>query len=96
MNNTQKINKLNKELAAVKQKLEKQEPTENFKLAWMNTKETGYELGMCERTLRRLRQCGALPFSRVHGKIYYKRSDVQKMLDKNYKTMNKPCGCPNH
>ena len=93
MNNTQKINKLSKELSILKTQLTKQSKTDNFKEEWLNTKEAGYELGMSESTLRRLRQCGALPFSRVHGKIFYKRADVQQMLEKNYSIQFKPCGC---
>jgi len=92
MNNTQKITKLTKELTALKTQLTHQQPAD-IRSQWMNPKEVGHALGMSESTLLRLRKCGALPFSRIHGKIFYKHEDVEQMLENNYRIGFKSCGC---
>lgn len=46
-------------------------------------------LDISERTLVTLRSCGKLPFSKIGNKIYYRRSDVEKMLDDGYSKKEK-------
>jgi hypothetical protein len=41
-------------------------------------------LHISPRTLQTLRSNGTLPFSRINGKIYYRRQDIQKILADNY------------
>lgn len=36
------------------------------------------------RTLQRYRTNGSLPYYRISGKIYYKRSDVEQLVKKSY------------
>jgi hypothetical protein len=71
-----------------------QTPADEVKETWVSTIEVQRSLGVCEKTLYRLRCCGALPYSRIRGKIYYKMSDVKSLLEKNYRC-DKPkcCGC---
>ncbi|MEO9531029.1 MAG: helix-turn-helix domain-containing protein [Crocinitomicaceae bacterium] len=57
----------------------------NIRTEWMNGLEVSHALGMSYKTLLRLRKSGALPYSKVNGKIYFKREDVDKLLEKNYR-----------
>lgn len=41
-------------------------------------------LHISKRTLQRYRDTGELPFQRLHGKLYYKGSDVQKFIVNNF------------
>jgi hypothetical protein len=41
-------------------------------------------LHISPRTLQTLRTNGTLPFSRIRGKIYYRKTDIQKILSDNY------------
>lgn len=41
-------------------------------------------LHISKRTLQRYRNIGELPFQRLHGKTYYKGSDVQKFIVNNF------------
>jgi hypothetical protein len=41
-------------------------------------------LHISPRTLQTLRTNGTLPFSRIRGKIYYRKTDIKKILSDNY------------
>ena len=41
-------------------------------------------LHVSSRTLQTLRSNGILPFSRIGNKLYYRRSDIQRLLSNNY------------
>jgi DNA-binding transcriptional MerR regulator len=62
----------------------KQTPLED----WMDRQDVMQTLHISPRTLYTLRSNGILPFSRIGNKLYYKRSDIQQILQDNY-TMNK-------
>lgn len=47
-------------------------------------KELSDKLKICRRTLNEYRREGILPYIQLGGKILYKQSDVQKLLQKNY------------
>lgn len=51
---------------------------------WMDAQDVKEMLHVSDRTLQRLRSTGELPCSRLNGKIYYKRSDIMGLLEKNY------------
>lgn len=65
----------------------------NIRTEWMNGLEASYALGMSYKTLLRLRKSGALPYSKVNGKIYFKKEDIDKLLDNNYRLFF--CECCN-
>lgn len=95
MTNTQMVNAINKEVKALTRAFEQHkvgQPTD-LRSEWMTPVEVGHALNMSAKTLQRLRSCGALPFSRVHGKIFFKRSDVEQMLENNYHKVDRCCGC---
>lgn len=64
-----------------------QNPTrglEQFKKEWLDGYDVIQTLHLSKRTLQSLRDTGALPYSRINGKFYYKLSDIEEMLRKNY------------
>jgi hypothetical protein len=52
---------------------------------WLDNQAVMHLLHISPRTLLTLRNNGTLPFSRIGNKIYYKRSDINKILQNNYK-----------
>ena len=51
---------------------------------WIDNQDVSNMLHVSPRTLQTLRSNGTLPFSRIGGKIYYLRRDIQKILADNY------------
>ncbi|PLX05716.1 MAG: hypothetical protein C0596_19150 [Marinilabiliales bacterium] len=43
---------------------------------------------MSKRTLQAYRDEGKIPFSQIVHKLYYKASDIEKFLKKNYNKVN--------
>lgn len=77
---------LSGELKEVKVHLEflKKSRVEYFKEAWVDSADVLDILRISKRTLQSLRDTGDLPFSRINGKLYYKLSDIEKLLEANY------------
>jgi hypothetical protein len=55
-----------------------------IKLKWVDSRIAMQYLHICKKTLKKLRDRGSLPYSRINGKFYYKLSDIEKLLQKNY------------
>ena len=53
---------------------------------WLDSQDVVTQLHISQRTLLKLRSDGMLPYSRINGKIYYRRQDLQKLLADNYTT----------
>ena len=51
---------------------------------WIDNQDVMSLLHISPRTLQTLRSNGILPYSRINGKIYYRRQDIQKILADNY------------
>lgn len=51
---------------------------------WLDNQDVMHALHISPRTLQTLRTNGTLPFSRIGNKLYYKRSDIQRILQGNY------------
>lgn len=51
---------------------------------WLDNQDVMGVLKISPRTLQNMRDSQVLPFSKVGGKIYYKASDVEKLLNDNY------------
>ena len=51
---------------------------------WIDNQDVMQLLHISVRTLQTLRSNGTLPYSRIMGKIYYRRQDIQKILADNY------------
>jgi hypothetical protein len=56
---------------------------------WIDSQQAMVVLKIKKRALQNFRDKGMLPFSHVHGKCYYKTSDVEALLKSNYINKNK-------
>lgn len=51
---------------------------------WLDNQDVANMLHMSYRTLQNLRSEGILPYSRIKGKIYYRRQDIQQLMAENF------------
>lgn len=51
---------------------------------WIDNQDVMSRLHISIRTLQKLRSNGILPYTKVNGKIYYRRQDVEELLNRNY------------
>jgi len=51
---------------------------------WVDNQDLLIQLGVSIRTLQYYRDHGLLPFSQIGRKIFYKTSDIEKLLLNNY------------
>ena len=58
---------------------------------WIDSQIVMQSLHISPRTLQTLRTNGTLPYSRIGRKLYYKRSDIQRMSAIITKTVHKNC-----
>jgi len=61
---------------------------ERFSATWADRQDVMQMLHVSQRTLQTLRDSGALPFSRINGKFYYRISDIEALLEANYSGEN--------
>ena len=52
---------------------------------WLDNQDVMQALHVSCRTLQTLRSNGTLPYSRINNKIYYRRQDIERILNDNYK-----------
>ena len=52
---------------------------------WIDNQVVMQALHISCRTLQTLRSNGTLPYSRINNKIYYRRQDIERILNDNYK-----------
>lgn len=62
----------------------------NYKEQWLDNEEACEFLKVSKRTLQNYRDNFILPYSQIGRKVYYKTSDLQTLLEKNYITLNPP------
>ena len=58
-------------------------PSEQVKVEIFNTDELMSLLKVSRRTIQNWRDRGTIEFSQINGKIYYRISAINKMLDQN-------------
>lgn len=51
---------------------------------WIDNQDVLQMLHISSRTLQTLRSNGTLPFSRIGNKLYYRNSDIQRILQNHY------------
>jgi len=51
---------------------------------WIDAQDIMQKMHISYRTLQTWRTNGLLPFSRIRGKLYYRKSDILILLEKNY------------
>lgn len=54
---------------------------------WLDNQQVCQVLNISKRLLQMYRDDKLLPFSQINHKIYYKATDVEKFLSKNYKPL---------
>ena len=68
-------------------KIEKQMKGLNFSKPelseWLDNQDVCILMNISDRKLLSLRQKGLIPFSRIDRKIYYKKEDIQKFIEKH-------------
>jgi len=52
--------------------------------SWIDGQEVMDALKISKRTLQSMRSSGVLPYSRLNGKFYYKATDLENLLNKQY------------
>ena len=50
---------------------------------WLDSQEVCLLLGFSKRTLQYYRSSGRLAYSQIGGKIYYKTSDIEKIIEES-------------
>ena len=78
----QQMQQILEEIKTIKKDLIAHEPVKEI---WIGGIEVQSTLFISERTLYRHRKSGRLPYSKVRGKIYYKKTDIRDLLEKNYR-----------
>lgn len=74
-----KIDQLNERLGA----LEHVKMNPEVPFGWIDTADMMKMLKVSLRTLQGYRDDGIIPFSKLAGKIFFKKSDVEAILEKN-------------
>jgi hypothetical protein len=75
---------LMKRLDGIEKYLNKQAKKKPLDEIWLDIREVCALLKISTRTLQHYRDERKLPYSQISGKIYFKASDIQKHLEKNY------------
>lgn len=76
--------KIVNQLESIQQKLNKEKGTTPLSDIWMDNQDVCELLHISKRTLQHYRDSGLIPFSQIGAKIYYKASDIDEFLNKNY------------
>lgn len=63
---------------------------------WIDGVAVQSALHISEKTLYRHRKSGILAYSRIRGKIYYKKADIKALLEDNYQTDQVKCRLCKH
>lgn len=79
--------KIMRMLEEIKEKLDR--PKEDPEKVWLDNQEVMAFLKISPRTLITYRQKGILKYSQIGSKIYYRKSDVQEMLEVHDRSLKK-------
>ena len=78
------FSKIIDKLDVILKSLDKKPRKELISDNWMDVQEVCRTLNICKRTLQYYRKNETLPSSQIAGKVYFKASDVHKILERNY------------
>ena len=81
------------EMRSIKNELSTKEA---IKESWIDGVAVQSALHISEKTLYRHRKSGLLAYSRIRGKIYYKKTDIKALLENNYRIDKPKCTCCTH
>jgi len=57
---------------------------------WMTNREAQVFYGLSKSTLQRYRNSGRLPYSKIGGRVYYRRSDILRYLEESLQPIVTP------
>jgi hypothetical protein len=82
----QKLEDVFNEFRSFRAELKEQKVKSSKKLTenWLDNQDVMELLKVSPRTLQNMRDSQTLPYSKVGGKIYYKATDVENLLNSNY------------
>lgn len=82
----QKLNRIFEEIGLLREemKIEKVKNSKKLSEDWLDNQDVMDLLKVSPRTLQSMRDSRILPHSKVGGKIYYKASAVEDLLNQNY------------
>ena len=77
-------------LADIKEYLDKKEGTAQVQkeAEWIKSHQVQRLLGISPGTLQNLRVNGTIPYSKVGGVLFYKKADIQNILEQNMRNRN--------
>ncbi|MFC0878042.1 helix-turn-helix domain-containing protein [Saccharicrinis sp. FJH2] len=80
------VNELFNEIKKLHQKIDSELKTKVGGLSekCLDNQDVMLELKISQRTLQNMRDTKMLPYSKVGGKVYYKSTDVERLLSENY------------
>ena len=81
--------KIMQKLVTIERSLDNRPKKEWLANDWLDVQEVCGALKICKRTLQYYRKSGMISSSQIGGKIYFKVSDVQEVLESNYKKKKK-------
>lgn len=58
---------------------------------WLDNQDVMQKLHISPRTLQTLRTNGTLPYSRIGNKLYYRKQDIERILNDNYTMIKISC-----
>ena len=50
---------------------------------WLRTKEAAIYLGISETQIHNFKREGLIPYSKLGGSLYFKKSDIDRLLEEN-------------
>ena len=77
---------IQKQLAEIIAGIEKQHRLHPLPETWLDNNDVARLLKISKRTLQSYRDQGDISFSQIGAKIYYRASDINKFLEKHYKS----------
>jgi hypothetical protein len=78
------LQQVKKSLAEIKTKLDKLFKKNPLSATWLDADQTCELLRISKRTLQKHRDLRVLSFSKIRGKMYFKASDIEDLLEDNY------------
>jgi len=82
-------NKIWETLKSIEAKIDSKSNQFSIKDQWLDIQDACLILRVSKRTLQSYRDNRILPFSQISGKIYFKISDIQDLLEKHYTNKSK-------
>lgn len=81
---TEAFRKVMQELTDIKIALGTNKNQQPLSERWLDIADVCIQLHISKRTLQSYRDNKVLPYSQIGGKIYFKASDIEELLNKHY------------